>query len=254
MANAAVIGEPGTGKTTSLLSLVNSLEKNKLKMGVIDVDNKLNKTPTFQDAISRGVIDVFTVKGTFESGTLREVAKNWKSPPKKDPAGFLQICDAVDQLDAKAGEYFVRVLDTLTIAQEHLRYFLRYEATKVAFEYTEWLAFKNMMANMFTGFFDIGGGQPCLNIINIHQKNDREEATGRLKFLPQIDGGFRDEAASYVGELYQAYVEDKGKNVAPKYMWRVRPSKNIVCRTNIFEKDVTDVEQDWEPVFKRLLR
>lgn len=119
-------------------------------------------------------------------------------------------------------------------------------------EFAEWELMIQNQKLLFSEFCAIGSGSG-INLVNMHLKNEKDEIAMTMKILPHIQGSFQDLAASYFHELYVGYAKDNGIGKAPSYMWRVRPNSKILCRTNVFPPDATDVVQDWTPVWQKLL-
>jgi hypothetical protein len=245
------LGEPGSGKTHALLSLIPYAEKMKAKIGVIDVEGKFATNPFFDPLIKKGIFEVFSLGVFIEKKTMREAMTSLRMVPK-DPQGYYRLADAIDKMSNNSGEYCVRVIDTFTEIQDHLKILLKNVGGKTALEYAEWELMIQNLKLLFGEFGAIGDGSG-LNILNMHLLNEKDESTMTLKILPLIQGQFRDLAASYFHELYLSYVKDNGVGKAPDYMWRVRPNSKIVCRTNVFEPAQTDVKQDYTPLWTRLL-
>ena len=249
--NAGVIGEPGAGKTHSLLTLIPFAEKTKCKIGVIDVENKFNTDIRFRQHIKSGLIDVFGIGNFVERKTMREASTSLRSVPR-DSQGWYKLCDAVDTMQAKSGDYCARVCDTFTELDDHLKAILKQTGGKATMEFAEWeLKIQNL--KLFFGEFGAIGNGQGLNIMNMHLSHEKDSTLQVIKMLPLIQGQFADLAASYFHELYWAYAKDNGQNKATEYMWRVRPTSKIMCRTDIFPVSQTDVPQDWTPVWQKLL-
>lgn len=249
--NCGVIAEPGGGKTHSLLTCIPFAEKTKTKIGVIDVEGKFANNPAFIPHIQRGLFEVFSL-GTFvDRKTMREASSSLRAVPQNSQ-GWYRLCDAVDKMQANSGEYSVRVCDTFTDIDDHLKAILKQTGGKATMEFAEWeLKIQNLKL-FFAEFGAIGDGKG-LNIMNMHLSNEKDEVAMTFKILPKIQGQFADLAASYFHEFYLGYVKDNGVGKAPDYMWRVKPTNKIMCRSNVFEPSQTDVKQDWTPVWQKLL-
>lgn len=247
--NCGVLGEPGSGKTFSLRTCIPYAEKRKSKIGVIDVEGKFATNPFFQPFIEKGLIEIFSLGSFIEKPSMRLAIAGLRGVPQ-NPQGYYRVADAVDKMNAKPGEYCVRVIDTFTEIQDHLKVLLKNTGGKATLEFAEW---ELMIQNLKLLFAEFGKIGPALNIINMHLLNEKDETTMRLKILPLIQGGFRDQAGAYFHELYHAYAKDNGVGKPTDYMWRVRPSGQLICRTEIFAPDQTDVKQDWTPVWQKFL-
>jgi hypothetical protein len=249
--NVGNIGEPGSGKTHALLSLLPYVEKQGSKMGLVDVEGKFLTNPFFTPFIKKGLIEVFPLGVFIEKKTMREAMISLRSVPQ-NPQGYYRLSDAIDKMSGSAGEYCVRVIDTFTEIQDHLKVLLKNVGGKTSLEFAEWELMIQNLKLLFGEFGAIGAGAG-LNILNMHLLNEKDEGTLTMKILPLIQGQFRDLAASYFHELYLSYVKDNGVGKAPDYMWRVRPNSKIVCRTNVFLPEQTDVRQDYTPLWQKLL-
>lgn len=249
--NSGVIGEPGSGKTHSLLTLIPYAEKTKSKISIIDVEGKFINDIRFKAARDRGLIDVFSI-GTFvEKKTMREASNSLRMVPQNSQ-GWYRLCEAVDTLQAKSGEYCARVCDTFTELDDHLKMILKQTGGKATMEFAEWeLKIQNL--KLFFGEFGSIGDGKGLNIMNMHLSHEKDSTLAVVKMLPLIQGSFADQAGGYFHELYWAYAKDNGVGKATDYMWRVRPNAKIMCRTDVFGPSETDVKQDWTPIWQKLL-
>lgn len=218
-------------------------------MAIVDVDGKALDKAEIKLASDKGLIEIFDPGARLSPGKLLDKIKSMQAAPQQEPKGWQGLADALDEIHANADQFCCVALDTLTMAENHIKRYIAFTNRKAKFEYAEWGVLLMSYQELFSYFYSI---PVPLKIINMHLQYDKDEFTGRVKLLPLITGSFKDKAGADVSEFYHCTIKENGPNKLPSYTWRVAPTSQFVARSDVFKGQV-EVAQSWEPVWKTLL-
>ena len=249
--NALQIGDPRSGKTTSLLTLEGFAKQTGKKVAILDADGKLSDHPKFSKIFKSGEFEHWDLSpfGLTES-SLGSKAHNLKAPPQQFPKGYLAIADMVDKITAQQDQYCAVACDTFSSVQRHLKKLLSHSSQKVAFEFPEWAAMQVNLEEFFSSFYKM---KIPLKIINVHIKHERDEQTGAFKMEPLIESGFRHTALGQgPSEVLLTTIRMKQGGV-PEYCWFTHPNGQFNASSDVFGLDQLIVPQNWEPIWRELL-
>lgn len=223
---ALIYGKPGTGKTTLACSLAN-----KYKTLLIDVDNKARFMNNLIPLIQKQNLIIKPIAEKLTASSLRDRIVNPKVSIIKRPQGYLQICDAITELEKQEPQYDVIILDSLTSTQEHMKRLIMSIQGKDHFTFEEWgIVLANMEELIVT-----------LNYLNekykhviliAHEMMERDELTGKIEILPFVEGQMRHKIGKYFTEVFYTFVETP-KGQKPLYKMMTTSSERIMARTTL---------------------
>lgn len=249
--NCAQIGEPGTGKTESLLTLLPYTLAAKKSFAIIDVDGKLSDHPVFKEPIAKGYFEIFDPGNRLTEGNfaqkLERAAK--LQHPTLSPKGWVEVGRIMDELETNSSRFCGAAIDTITTTEDHIKRYISFTNKRGKFEFADWDSLLQSWKELFSFFFNI---EMPLKIMNMHINWEKEELTGQVKILPLITGSFRNQAGKDLSEFYMNFCRPTGPDKPPKYLWRVAPDNKFTGRSVVFKGKV-EVEQDWGPVWKTLV-
>jgi len=247
--NCAQIGEPGTGKTRSLRTILPFIKRQQKPFVILDFDSKFTDDPVAAKAVQDGFFILFDPGFKVSSGSFSDRIKKIESVPSKPPEGWMKIGDIIDDLDQNSDKFCGAAIDTLTMLEDHIKEYISFSNRRAKFEYSDWTSLQLSYKELFRAFYSL---KMPLKIINMHSQLEKDEDTGRLKLLPKIQGGFRDVAGSYPTEFFLTFAKpNPDKTKGPIYSWQIAPDSRFTSRSNIFEGKL-DVPQDWEPICQKL--
>lgn len=246
--NVAQIGEPGTGKTQSLLTILPFVKETKKPFVIVDVDGKISSNPNFNQPIKDGHFVILDPGNRLVEGSFMDRIRKMQQSPTNEPKGWLGLGDILDDLTQNSDKFCGACLDTLTSVEDHIKRFISFTNKKVKFDFAEWGVLLMSFQELFNYFYAM---EMPLKIINMHSNYDKDELTGRVKLLPLVTGSFKDKAGTYPSEFFLNFARPT-KDKAAQYFWRVTPDDRFTARSIIFQGQV-EVPQDWSPVWKTLL-
>jgi len=213
-------GRPGSGKSTMAATMV----KLGYKVIFLDIDNKINKMVNLKKLLNGENSEVWTLTSGLVEGTMRDRVMTPKSI-KKQPRGYLEICDILDGLEemrtsGKEPPGDVLVIDSISSMLEHLDRLMKYISGKDHFEFGEWAMWKNYIEEFFYKMINLLTAynpetkqniedKPWFKhvIIIAHEMIERDEITGKIEILPMIDGSVRHKVGKYFEEVYHTQVK-----------------------------------------------
>jgi hypothetical protein len=247
--NCAQIGEPGTGKSRSLRTILPFIKRQQKPFVIVDLDGKFTDDPVAAKAVKDGLFIHMDPGFRTSTGSFLDRIKKIDAVPAKPPEGWMKIGDIMDDLDQNADKFCGACIDTLTMLEDHIKAFISFTNRRGKFEYDDWTSLQLSYKELFRFFYAL---KMPLKIINMHSQLEKEEATGRLKLMPKIQGGFRDIAGSYPTEFLLSFADpNPDKTKGPIYSWQIAPDARFTSRSNIFEGKLK-IPQDWEPICKTL--
>lgn len=246
--NAANIGEGGTGKTRVLRTLIPFIKRQQKPFAILDFDGKFLDDPIAAQAVKDGFFMHFDPGFRVSTGSFLDRIKKIDAVPAKPPEGWMKVGDMMDDLDQNSDKFCGACIDTLTMIEDHIKAYISFQNRRGQFEYSDWTSLQLSYKELFRFFYAL---KMPLKIINMHSQLEKEEATGRLKLMPKIQGGFRDMVGTYPTEFFLSYAKQVEKGKPPIYSWQIAPDARFTSRSNVFEGKL-DVPQDWEPICKTL--
>lgn len=265
MAIVALMGPPGSGKTT-----MGALTAPRKPVHVIDVDRKIGSMASLQEAIGNGGLTYWTIDDPLTedslSQRLQSLVKDEKSVrPPKGWTAFANYCGRLDtDPDAKgAGTWMV---DSTTQLGLHLKAHIQWLRGKSKFVWDDWNAWASVWKETTTILIDAALSLDKDLIVTFHERVSEipSESTSRVlvkssekggvqreylgamdvKIAAAIEGAFGLTFGAFFTEVYALRVEiENGK---PKWVCRVLPDGKRDLRTSF---DVGG-RAEWPPDFK----
>jgi len=242
--NTLIVGKPGSGKTTSLLTAPN------LPVALFDVDNKASSMNNLESAIKKGDIVVIPFKEKLVEESLVDRALNPDKKINKQPMGYIKILEILngfidEDTDAfKENKRFgTLAVDSLSRVVEHMKRLLIYLRGQGKFgikkvdgdmNWPSWGSYLTNLEELFTNL--------CLFerdlIVIAHEKLETErvkmggeETTVVLGHWPHVDGQMMKRLAGYFNEVYFMDVQVR-LNQPTQYRFRTRGGK--FCASSSF--------------------
>lgn len=230
-------GAPGSGKTTAAAMFIS--DERKL---ILDIDDKfINTVRAIADEKLRNTIlrntDVWrpsykTLSGDLHIGISRIERYDEKKKPipgtkgyvPKDPKGYMEIVDFINELQEKPLPYTTVVLDPLTAVAEHLTFMILAHHQVSTFTQPLWGVYKQNLLEFTKGFLSL----PAHRIIIVHETVREDERTEEVTVRPSIQGSYRDEIAKEFTEVYRF----EGRRPSGKFMIRTSANGRYLGRTS----------------------
>jgi len=235
----AFIGPPGTGKTTMAASAC----KAGYRVHVIDVDRKVKDMVNLKPYLEQGLLTYWTPKSPLVEETLIDRIKEKMatkdgttsfSYPKKQPEGYLELAEYLNQLDEKPTVVVngkevkpdIVVVDSFSRVCSHLKRYMLHVIRKHHFELTDWDSWYTNLDELTDALLAL----PFQHVIvTYHERIVRDDITGAVRIVASVDGRYSSEVGRYYSEMYCFEVED-GKD--PKFRIRTKPDKKRDARSS----------------------
>ena len=227
-----LIGPPGSGKTTASATAPPPVL-------FLDVDNKLHKMANIEDKLAKGDVIQWVIDDPLSEITLARLAGIDTKPGSKvtvqRPKGYLKLADMIQSLvendctiehEGKKVRVNTVVLDSYTSMNEHLKRLL------MAANSTSTMTLP-LYGVALINYETINNTLLRLkaNVIFIcHEKVDKDELTGKISYLPLIDGQMKDKIGKDFEEVYWMEKTVRGDNVVYEMMTVGNSMK--ACRTS----------------------
>lgn len=152
MSIIALMGPPGTGKSTMVLSAPKSPKH------IIDVDRKVRVNPRYVEAIKAGTVTYYELGDTIQEDGMARRLKSLVDNKKGDkpPRGwtnFANYCERADS-DPDFKNAGTVVLDSYTQLAPHMRAHIQWETGKGKFVWDAWSVWKAMWQETTTILID----------------------------------------------------------------------------------------------------
>ena len=223
-----LIGPPGVGKTTASLTAPKPIL-------TLDIDNKLHKMSNAQELLASGDVVQWPIKSPLSEMTLSQLARIDPKPgtklAQKRPRGYEELATMIDKLvESKCVvdgvKFSTIVLDSYSSMWEHLKRLLLAAngiTTMSPALYGTALTNFEILNNTLLRL-------PANIIFICHEKVDKDELTGKISYLPLIDGQMKDKIGKDFEEVY--YMEKKVVSGVAKYEMLTVGSSTKSCRTS----------------------
>ena len=223
-----LVGPPGVGKTTAAMTAPKPIL-------FLDTDNKLHKMANAQALLESGDVMQWPIKSPLSEMTLTQLARIDPRPgtklTQKRPKGYEELASMID--DLVIDECFVNerkmatiVLDSYSSMWEHLKRLLLAAngiTTMSPALYGTALTNFEILNNTLLRL-------PANIIFICHEKVDKDELTGKISYLPLIDGQMKDKIGKDFEEVY--YMEKKVIQGKATYEMLTVGNSQKSCRTS----------------------
>ena len=269
-------GEPGSGK--SMMACLTAVRK---PVHVIDVDRKIASAGWAAAAIASRELTYWEVAEAVDDSNLKGRMISLSvafatSKPTIEPKGWGALANfgyklPNDPVSKAAGTW---VIDSLTLANEHLKAMIMYHAGRSKFTFDQWNALKIGWMDTLSFLRDVARENDKDLIVTVHERFKEEpgnmttgakmevvtSASGEksvqkvfvgqqdVKVWASIDGAFGDLIGAQCDEYYYLFVDASNKE-KPVWKCRVWPDGRRALRTS-FMLD----KAEWEPDFRKIWR
>lgn len=267
-------GEPGSGK--SRMACLTA----KKPVHVIDVDRKVQSAGWAVAALASQELTFWEVSEAFDDTNIKSritaLAKSLTAnKPTMEPKGWGALAEMIYKLPtdpvSKAAKTWV--VDSLTLANEHLKAMIMYHAGRSKYTFDQWSALKIGWMDTFSVMRDLARENDKDLIVTVHErvkeepgdatKGVRMERVGEgdnatlqkvfvgqqdVKVWASIDGAFGDLIGAQTDEYYYLYVDVANKE-KPVWKCRVWPDGRRALRTS-FMLDKPEFECDFRKIWK----
>lgn len=238
-----LVGPPGEGKTTAACTAPGPIL-------VADFDNKLHKMENLRGRLRtkenpNGDIIQVAIDTPLSQMGLRRLATDKNEMGTKEvisaqPKGYLQFVELVENLQKNSYMYTVEgtapvqvgsfVLDSYTTMQEHLKRLITSSNNRSAMSlplYGVLLANLEEVNNTLIRF-------PINVLILAHQKVDKDELTGKIRYKIFCEGQMSDKIGKEFEEIYymQKTIVGAGASATAKYEMMTIGDGMRDCRTS----------------------
>ena len=227
-----LIGPPGAGKTTAAATA-------PAPVLFLDVDNKLHKMTNLEARLKTGEIIQWAITDPLSEMTLTRLASINPKPGTKiaqqRPKGYMHLATMIETLvdndcviEHQGAKVRVKsvVLDSYTSMSEHLKRLL------MAANQTSTMT-QPLFGAALTNYETINNTLLRLkaNVLFIaHEKANKDDLTGRISYLPLIDGQMKDKIGKDFEEVY--YLEKTIRGDVASYEMLTVGSAMKACRTS----------------------
>jgi adenylate kinase family enzyme len=248
-------GKPGTGKTTMACTMA----KLGYKVHFIDADGKIPHMENIRHLLESNQVTYATLQSKLLPSTLHKKALTPKLALAKQPKGYLEFADLIDNLEAlkEKGDpppADVLVVDSLTTVIEHFKRLVMHMnipgdvKSSAKLEFDHWNALLANLEEIFMTLSYLHGWFRHIIVI-CHERTDTEGTGDSFRvtgILPAIEGSMRDKVGKYFEEVYNLRTRQKGKDVLFECL--TKPINLFMARTS---RDLsTEVESDFSVIFK----
>lgn len=267
---ACLQGEPGSGK--SMMAVKTAVHQ---PVHAIDVDRKLHSAGWAQPWLSAGKLTVWPLNAQLDRSNLKDAiaALVAKEKPRLAPQGWSQLAEltyrlATDPVALAAGTWLV---DSLTLANEHLKEHIMFLANKGKFAWDQWNALKIGWMGWFSVARDLAIEHHKDLIVTVHERTVGEvgdrvtgvktetvasptEGISQVRtfqgiqdvgIIASIDGAFGQLIGAQTDEYYHLKVKMEGGK--PKWICRIHPDGQRNLRTSFIHE-----QSEFEPDFRKI--
>lgn len=224
-------GKPGSGKTTMACTMT----KLGYKVLLLDADVKAHSMEHLKPLIQAGKVIVHPLKSRLSVGKLKTRVLTPGLALKKQPKGYLEFVELIDQWEEAmdAGEKppaDVLTIDSITAINEHMNRLMMHLGGRDKMTFDEHGAALSNWEELFSALQKIEHWFTHIIVI-AHETSERDELTGKIDTLPLIVGSFRYKIAQKVVEAYHLRVKEK-KGEKPTYMSLTHAGERYTARTS----------------------
>lgn len=245
-------GKPGTGKTT----MASTMTKLGYHVHILDIDNKIKDMTLIKPLIESKKLTYTPIQSKLTESTLKNALLAPKAAIAKQPKGYIQIVDFVDNLVSMKDRgdpppYDVLVFDSLSSSIEHFkRLIMHLDKPNVMnkLEFDHWNTLLANLEELMTTLQYLHGWLKHIIVI-AHEQTDTEKQGDDFVVTgvnPSIQGSMREKIGKYFDEMYNFQTHQVGKEV--KYRILTKPLNKRQARTSrslqIYE------ECDYSKIFK----
>jgi len=223
----------------------------------IDADNRLDENEAALKHIESGRLILRQIKSPLLEDSLRarqssvETRKNLTTmgPPKKQPKGYLEFLDIMDEADKLLPKHGIRtvVIDSMTRVIEHMARFIQYQTKHGVIEESAWGIYLSNLEELVS----VSVSFPCNVILIFHEREYRDEETGKLiETKALLSGQMREKIGVNFSEIWHTEIEterQRGETIR-KFQVRTRQESWILCRT---ARPLLDVEESSFPLLMK---
>jgi hypothetical protein len=245
---------------------------------VLDVDRKIQAAGWAQDALKSGKLTYWEVNEPFDDSNIKGrtvgLASSLKTnKPSIEPKGWATLAELIyklptDPISKAAGTW---VIDSLTLANEHLKALIMYHAGKTKYTFDQWNALKIAWMDTLSVIRDLARENSKDCIVTVHERFKEEPGDKTLgvrmeavksgddiamqktyvgqqdiKVWASIDGAFGDLIGAQMDEYYWLHVDSTNID-KPKWLCRVWPDGRRALRTSFMLN-----KAEWEPNFQSI--
>lgn len=264
-----LIGPPGSGKTLMITKTAV-----RRPVHVLDVDRKIGSSGMLTKELASQDVTYKEVAETLDEETLMDRIKQLTKNEAlvRQPKGWQVICEAIYNLpkteEGKRAETWV--IDSLTLAGEHLKSLIMYFAKKNKYTWDQWNAYLIGWRDTIKIATDIAAEHGKDIMMTVHERTKetvgdrvrgvtmnkvvtpegvqmvREyQGTMDVKIVASLDGSFGEHIGAYFDDYYALSVEIQ--NDKPIWRCRVRPDgrRDLRCSFPV-------TQDEYEPDFHKI--
>jgi hypothetical protein len=253
-------GPPGTGKTT----LIGTMCEVIAPIIAVDADCKMRTMSNLVPYISDGRLIVKEIKSKLVEETLRDRATSSQSykrqdknappfvtmgPPKKQPKGYLEICEVIEELDSEIAKTGARAVafDPITEAYSHMYRLVSFITQHGTIEESAWSILLMNAEELISAIFRL----PVeFIIVTAHDRSVYSEAGSLTGVFPEVPGQMRGKFLKYFTEAY--HMEPQWVNGETIYMMRTAATPYVQARTSRVLKPLepADMRVIFDPLYR----
>lgn len=267
MATIALMGPPGSGKTTMAgLTAPGPVH-------VVDIDRKVRSMALLKKLVAAEHLTYHEIGETISEDSIARRLDSLVKDEKmaRAPRGWTNFANYIGELekDEQARKAKTIVIDSYTQLAMHMKAHIQFLRGKSKFAWDDWSTWKSMWTEVTTILVDYALSNDKHLIITLHERVSEKpgQQTGKVmvttgakgeksreylgtmdvRIAGSIEGAFGLEFGSYFTDVYGLRVEAE-RDKAPRWICRVQPDnqRDLRCSFNV------EGRVEFDPDFKKI--